>query len=150
MSRIPTRSRLVLAALLAALLASSPARALTEGVTTQGLGFLSGGVGQDERASMSARRNQFSLHLTAAARGSGAYLGEVQVLILDSSGRQVLQTTMDGPWLMVGLALGEYRIKVRHGNQTLEKSTQIHASDLHEAFFYFDADTETIPSGKSR
>ncbi len=142
---------LFLATALATMLGSAPALALTEGVTTQGLAFISGGVGQDERETMSSRRNQFSLHLTAAAKRSGAYLGDVQIRIVEAaSGRIVLETTMDGPWLLVGLALGEYRIEARHANQALAKSTRIHASDLHEVIFYFDTPVDVLPAGQMR
>jgi hypothetical protein len=139
-----------LAAALTSMLGSPPALALSEGVTAQGLAFISGGVGQDERETMSVRRNQFSLHVTAAARRSGAYLGDVRVRIVDAAGKIVLETTMDGPWLLVGLALGEYRVEASHGEQALTKTTKIHASDLHEVFFYFDVPVDVLPAGQSR
>ena len=55
------------------------AHALERATTADGLAYASGGVGQTDRMEMQEEKNRYSLWLTAATRGTGAYLAAVQV-----------------------------------------------------------------------
>ena len=72
--------------------------------------FVSGGVGEEERAAMQAVQGQYNLHLTFAVKGSGEYASAVKVKIEDAKGRVFLDTVTDGPKLFAQLKPGQYRV----------------------------------------
>lgn len=71
--------------------------------------YLSGGVGEDERAALQAVETDYSLKLSFAS-AAGNYLTRVSVRILDEDGRAVLDLLAEGPLLLVNLPAGRYRV----------------------------------------
>jgi hypothetical protein len=127
-----------------------PAWALVEGKTAQGEPYVTGGVGATEEASLKQRSAEFSLRILVAAAGSGAYLADARVRITDAGGRQVLDVRTDGPWLLVNLKLGAYKVVATVEGQTREQATTIHAGDRHEMVFRFDVPVERLPKGEKQ
>lgn len=123
------------------------ALALTEGKTAQGGPYVSGGIALGERAALERVREEHNLWIATAAKKTGAYLADVRVTITDEAGNTVLGTRLDGPWLLVKLKLGSYKVDARFGNQAQQKTTTIHPGDRHEMIFYFDHEVETLPKG---
>jgi hypothetical protein len=115
------------------LLSSPPcvlARELTEGIvrneTAQGYKFMSGGVGTEERNEMMQQANQYDLALSFAAR-SGDYLSDVNVVITDDRGKEIVNTTTAGPLFYAELPGGRYNIKATYDGHSEEiKGIQIH------------------------
>ena len=118
-----------------------------EGKTIQGEPFVSGGVGSTERESLQRERTKYALFVQTAAKG-GAFLADVEVSISDMAGKPVLTTKLDGPWLLVNLKLGEYKVTASYGGKAQEKRTKIHVGDNHEMVFYFDEKVETLKKGE--
>ena len=133
--------------LLAALLAG-PAMALTQGKTAQGEPYITGGVGAAELETLEKGRKGFSLRVLTAAKGSGAYLADALVKITDASGKTVLDTKADGPWVYVNLKLGDYKVTVTYKGKAQQQATKIHAGDNHEIFFYFEEAVDRLPKGE--
>jgi len=78
---------------------------------------LSGGVGKDEADALKQQSADYALTLEfASARSAegdaspGAYLADVRVDIRDAQGRQMLNTTAEGPLLLVRLPPGDYTV----------------------------------------
>ncbi|MCD0506011.1 carboxypeptidase-like regulatory domain-containing protein [Bordetella petrii] len=89
--------------------------------------YISGGFGQDESEAMKAASSSYPLVLTFAAKEGGAYLADVHVTITDAQGQAVLDTTAKGPYLLVKLAAGQYKISASlKGN---EQTRQVQVSD---------------------
>jgi hypothetical protein len=126
---------------------SGPVMAQKEGKTTLGTPFVVGGVSQDERQSMQAERKKYSLLVQTAARTAGAFVSDATVTITDKGGKAVLDTQLDGPWLLVNLPLGQYKVAATYGGKTQAKQTTIHKGDNHEMVFYFDEQVDTLPKG---
>jgi hypothetical protein len=74
--------------------------------------YISGGVGQEEAATLRENRAAYTLWLaTATARGA-AWLSDVRVRITQRAGGVLmLDHRLDGPWLMADLPPGDYRIE---------------------------------------
>jgi hypothetical protein len=51
------------------------------------------------------------------AEVSGAFLGEVAVVIEDRAGNELVNTVVDGPWLFVPLPAGSYNVKAIFDDQ---------------------------------
>ena len=54
-------------------------------------------------------QQRFNLKLVFATQG-GSYLADVNVRIDDTRGNKLLDTVSDGPWLLVRMAPGRYRM----------------------------------------
>ncbi len=77
----------------------------------RGIHYVSGGVGESERAELDALSNQFNLRMLFAMQGSGEYLSAVRVNILDARGETVLTAESRGPWFFAQLAPGDYTVE---------------------------------------
>lgn len=105
----------------------SPDTALTplQPKVQNGVAYLCGGIGSDEAASMKQAASQYDLMLTFAA-SSGAYLADVNVDIADARGQAVLQTTCDGPIMLVSLHKnGTYRIRADAGGHVMTRTARV-------------------------
>ena len=138
-----------LAAVLLTVLFAGPATAMTQGKTTQGEPFVTGGVGAAELENLEKGRKGFSLRVLTAAKGSGAFLADALIKITDASGKTVLDTKADGPWVYVNLKLGDYKVMVTYKGKSQQQATKIHAGDNHEIFFYFEEAVDRRPKGET-
>lgn len=84
--------------------------------------FLSGGIGGSEREAIEAVGAGYNLWLTLTAPG-GAYLSDVDVTIASSAGAAVLRTTTRGPFLLVQLPAGRYRVEATQTGTRAELSS---------------------------
>jgi hypothetical protein len=125
-----------LAALLG--LALTPAGALERGTTVLGQSFVSGGVGSTERDTLNLEQAGYDLSILTAARGSGNYLADVHIRITDSQSRQVLDTDMDGPWLLVDLPAGRYQVEATRNHLVQRHFVTFLANSHSRTVFYFD------------
>ena len=121
-ARVASLAGVPLALLLAQPLPLS-ARTISSGIDTEkspeGTAFMSGGVGQEERARMLKMAQGCDLKLEFADR-HGDYLSDVKVTVDDQHGKQILRTTTAGPWLYAELPQGKYDVKASFGDRTEE------------------------------
>jgi len=82
--------------------------------TPEGISYLSGGVGKDERDSLSKMKmeNGYNLKLVFALV-KGPYLSNVEVQIKDSSGKKLIEAISEGPWFYAKLPPGKYDIAAK-------------------------------------
>jgi hypothetical protein len=96
--------------------------------------YLSGGIGVDEADVLRQQSASYPLTLemaTAAGGPRGAYISDARVDIRDSSGKQVLSTTTEGPLMLLRLPSGTYTVDVDwHGTQ--RRKTVAVVSDRHQ------------------
>ncbi|HET8596895.1 MAG TPA: carboxypeptidase regulatory-like domain-containing protein [Castellaniella sp.] len=121
----------VLAALaLAGAACLSPAQAALPALQHQGgVDYVSGGIGIDESTSFKEAMRDFPLSMTfdqrAPGQGPGDYVADVQVGITDAEGRPVLDATAQGPYLLVRLPDGQYRVKATYQGRTQTREVTI-------------------------
>lgn len=102
--------------------------------------YLSGGVSLDEREVLAGRGKEFNLKIVTAAERSGAYLSDVRMKVIDTRDAKVLvETTMDGPWLLAQLPPGKYVLEATYEGKTLKKTIAIPKDGNREAYFYWTA-----------
>jgi hypothetical protein len=111
---------------------------IATGQTQQGYRFMSGGVGADERDQMMQQANQYDLTLAFAAP-SGDYLSDVNVVITDPSGNEILNTTTSGPLLYAELPNGRYDVKATYNGRTHElKNVQVNNHSRVSRLFHWN------------
>jgi hypothetical protein len=136
----------VLFAGLAVLLLVLPLRAggIMQGQTEQGYRFMSGGVGDDERNEMMQRANQYDLTLSFAAY-SGHYLSDVNVVVTDQRGKEMINTMTTGPLFYADLPAGKYDIKATFNGQTQQiKNVQISNARRFSRLLHWNASDDQI------
>lgn len=126
------------AMLLACALAGAQAYAELPPVQHQGsVEYVSGGIGSDESASFKQAADQFPLALTFASNlgGNAAYVADVQVVIRDSHDANVLNATSQGPYFLVRLPAGDYKVFATYKGKTQSRSVQVHDKGTARAVF---------------
>ncbi|ANN78397.1 carboxypeptidase-like regulatory domain-containing protein [Bordetella flabilis] len=129
-------NRPVLSAVAAVVLAAgwSTAHAELPPVQQQGnVQFVSGGIGLNESESMKAAEKDYPLALVFAQQmdGQNAYAADVPVTITDSKGATVLRTTTNGPYLLVRLPAGQYRITSTFNGKELVRQATVGGPGSH-------------------
>lgn len=109
-------------------------KALT--TTTANVPFLSGGVGEDSMAELTAREKEFDLKLFLVGQ-SGSYLSDIRITITDAGGKGVLLTTSEGPVLLANLPAGTYSVKAQKNGHTLEQKLSVTPGKLQTTYFRF-------------
>jgi len=121
-----------------AVTAISAEAALIEGKTNDGRRYVAGGIGTEEVDTLHQQAPSFSLQLITAAR-TGAYLAGTQVRIVGPGNNVVLDTTIDGPWLLVDLPGGNYTVRATHSGHTVEQRLAIAPGKPQRVVLTFDA-----------
>ncbi|WP_427914943.1 hypothetical protein ACPWT1_08540 [Ramlibacter sp. MMS24-I3-19] len=133
-----TTRRLRLATLLAALLGTAAAASAIEaGDTPGGQRYLIGGIGQEEVAMIDLARDQFTLFVRTAVRGSGEYLADVRVRITDAEGRVVFDRGLGAPELLIRLAPGHYALQAATAAEVQRSDVTVDAKGVREVVFRF-------------
>ena len=77
---------------------------------TDGVEYMTGGVGIDERQQMGETAKEYNVKAVFATT-SGSYLSNITITIAKTSGDKVLEATSNGPWFFAKLPQGTYSIK---------------------------------------
>ena len=110
--------------------------------------WVSGGVGADERDEMVLTLPDYNLKILTAAEQSGAFLSAVEATVRDAQGRIVLETSLDGPWLLARLQPGRYEVTATRDGKSQTRSVTIPPVGRRELFLYWPAPgIETLPPG---
>jgi len=128
---------------------SAPGDALehAERGTYQGVPWLSGGVGKDEREAMMAAVSDYNLKLEFANTG-GEYLGDVRIAIRSDNGENVLDIVSSGPWLLTRLPPGRYEVSAEAAGRTLSDTVNVTRNGLETVIFnrWSAAETDRPPA----
>ena len=114
----------------------SPSGSFLQVRDDRGIRYVSGGIGLGEREELRALSPQFNLRLMFAMHGSGNYLADVQVRILDSRGAAVLNATAQGPYFLTQLPPGRYTVEVSTLDQTQRQTARVDARQTQLNFYW--------------
>jgi hypothetical protein len=107
----------------------------------EGIRYVSGGVGEDERSEIEALGDQFNLRLMFAKQDSGEYLADVHVSIREERGGTILDARSDGPLFFAQLPAGDYRVEATPSGMPdrmpQSKTVQIGGSGQSRLDFYW-------------
>lgn len=89
--------------------------------------YVSGGIGLDESEAMKAAEKDYPLALTFAAQrgGKADYVANVAVAIHDAHGKSVLQVTAEGPYMLVKLPAGKYKVSATYDGKVQEREVSV-------------------------
>ena len=80
------------------------------------IGYLNGGIGQEQAALMRDMSSQFPVRMTFSQHNEGQdeFLADVHLRITDSRGRMVLDLPSQGPIFLLRLPPGSYAVEAEH------------------------------------
>ncbi len=130
---------LVLSLVLVLSLAAVPAGAQStmQAETQNGVSYISGGVGLDDVEMLREVRGDYNLHLLFAAQGSGEFLADVKVKILDAKGTTLVDAVSEGPYFYAKAAPGRYRVVAVSEGVELSKTIDVPAKGAVSEGFYW-------------
>ena len=101
-----------------------------------GISYVTGGIGFDERKALAKMANDYSLKLIFAKTG-GAYVAMVKVEIKNSEEHTIFTAVSRGPWLFADLPSGNYTVVATSKGTALQEQVQIEAKGQTETRFYW-------------
>ena len=114
------------------------AREGVEPPRTQGdVTYVSGGVGSDSIQAMREIERGYNLRLMFAIAGSGEYLADVRVKLVDAKGRTVLDAVSDGPYFFAKVPPGRYQVVAETEGDAKTRSVDISPSGAVSQSFYW-------------
>mgnify|MGYP000992334735 CR=1 FL=1 len=101
--------------------------ALPEVRMSDGIEFLTGGIGSDESAAIKKVQEKWPLTLLFAISSGGhaIYAADVAARITNLDGKLVFHTRSDGPFLLVRLAPGKYIVEAKNAGITASRNFEI-------------------------
>jgi hypothetical protein len=96
---------------------------------TQGsISFITGGIGSDQSNAMFAAAKNWSVLIEMSqidGSGRGAWIAGINVRILDSKQKTVLEAVSDGPLILLNAPAGQYEIEASYQGKVLKRSLTI-------------------------
>jgi hypothetical protein len=109
------------------------------------ISYVTGGVGEDEAAALKRAAPEFPLEVQFVQRATprDEFLAGVKVEIRDRSGKVLLDTVSDGPFLLAQLPAGTYQIEANHDGVAKRQTVEIRAGKHARAVFVWATSDET-------
>lgn len=103
---------------------------------TQGeVTFVSGGMGVDEQNTLRAMRTDYNLSVLFSVQGTGKYVSDVKVSIVNSDGNILLESVSDGPMFLADLKPGRYSVIADREGQVVTKKATVWAKQRSSLSF---------------
>lgn len=97
---------------------------------SQGVSYITGGVGEGESVAILAEAKQWPLmlELSQIENGRGVWIFGANIKILDSSKKIIFDAQADGPYMLINLLPGDYVIEGAYEGAIQKRSISIKAS----------------------
>jgi len=105
--------------------------------------YISGGIGKDEAAAIQAEGRHWPLTLEFAVKSKNRaeYAADVKVAVRDAKKHADLQVQTDGPFLLLKLEPGTYRVDATLDGKTLSRQVQVASGHPAKLEFLWPAGT---------
>lgn len=132
-----------------ALLACAVSAAQSAQTSDGAIAYVTGAVSSEELQALAGEKGNYSVWITTAAQGSGAFLSDAQVRIIDPRKNVVLDEKVIGPWLFVDLPAGLYQVEAMFEGQVQHRSLRVGAKRPQQVIMYFDTQAALSPDWRS-
>jgi hypothetical protein len=107
--------------------------------------YVTGGVAQDQSEAFKLARSSYplSIELVQKSGGKNEFTADAQVQVSDSAGNVVLNAKAEGPFMLVRVAPGTYRVQATLNGRTVEaKPVTVGAKGGAQAMLVFPVKTD--------
>lgn len=110
-------------------------------MNSNGIDYITGGVGLEESTEIKAIQSQWPLTLQFAQTNgvNGEHIADVNVSIVDNRGREVMTAFADAPYLLAKLPPGRYNVNATHKGMTMKKTVVIQSGKPTQAMLLWRA-----------
>jgi hypothetical protein len=109
---------------------------------------VSGGVSLNARDTLRGSEKNANVKLVFALN-TGNYVSDVQVKVMDASGRTIIEDTSNGPWLLARLPAGRYTATATYNGSTVTQRFSAGKAGLRTAQFRWPASVEQQGTGSA-
>ena len=113
------------------------ARAEATSGESNGIPYISGGIGQQSREALDAKKGGYNV-LVILSLKNGHYLGAAELTVRDRKGKTVLEIQAQGPWIMAKLAPGTYAVEAKAGNSSRTSRVVVGKQGLKRVHLIWD------------
>lgn len=104
--------------------------------TQNGINFITGGIGDEEKATMDSVKSNYNVHVTSSAQ-DGAYTGTLPLQIRDSKNTEILSVNA-GPLFYVNLPSGNYTLTSQRGGIEMKKNITVSNTKINDVHFVWN------------
>lgn len=97
---------------------------------SQGISYISGGVGEEESRAILAEAKQWPLllELSQLENGRGVWIFGAKIKILNSQNQAIFDGQADGPYILINLPVGQYQIEASYQGAVQRRSVLVPTS----------------------
>ena len=97
---------------------------------SQGISYISGGVGEEESQAILAEAKQWPLllELSQLENGRGVWIFGAKIKILNAKNQVVFDAQADGPYILINLPIGQYQIEASYQGVVQKRLLSLQAS----------------------
>jgi hypothetical protein len=97
---------------------------------SQGISYISGGVGEGESEAILTESKQWPLllELSQLENGRGVWIFGAKIKVLNTKNQVIFDAQADGPYMLINLTAGQYQIEASYQGSTQKKSVLIQGS----------------------
>ena len=106
---------------------------------SQGISYITGGVGEGETVAILAEAKQWPLllEMSQIENGRGVWIFGATIKILNSSKQTIFNAQADGPYILVNLVPGDYMIDAVYGGVTQKRPVSIKADSTQKISLFW-------------
>jgi hypothetical protein len=97
---------------------------------SQGISYISGGVGEEESQAILMESKQWPLllELSQLENGRGVWIFGAKIKVLNTKNQVIFDAQADGPYMLMNLTAGQYQIEASYQGSIQKKSVLIQGS----------------------
>ena len=105
---------------------------------SQGISYITGGVGEEEAQAIVAEAKQWPLmlELSQLENGRGVWIFGAKIKILNAQKKLIFDAQADGPYMLVNLTQGDYLIEASYQNVMQKRAINITSSPQKVNIFW--------------
>src|SRR5262245_8928105 len=92
---------------------AAPLHAQEQAKTSEGVSYISGGVGEDSRDRLNSQAREYNLRVMFTLN-EGNFLSGLPVTVTDAKGKRIIEAVADGPFFMAKVPAGTYTVAATH------------------------------------
>ena len=106
---------------------------------SQGISYITGGVGDEESSAILAEAKQWPLllELSQLENGRGVWIFGSQIKILNAQNTVIFDAKAEGPYMLINLGAGEYAIVANYQGVEQKRSISIKAGQAQKISIFW-------------